>query len=243
MDNKKLYSRKHAQLKVYGRLATIEEHYALSMRYKDGNNIRIPKTTEEVKGKTIEYFVVNGKVFDKSYLESYHTLLWVKYLDLNKDLIKYEDVLKIEKVNEHIDIIKKYITIGRKAILNEHKEFLTLLKHMVYVNETTGDLLKVKEDIYGHQTNCLGIMGGGIALNIRKLFPNVYKQYNKYCEDKNKSRALMGDCLVVNTNTGKMIANLFGQYGIGCRKTQTEYKYLKTALLKLKDYAKEKTIV
>lgn len=34
-------------------------------------------------------------------------------------------------------------------------------------------------DIIGYQVNRLGIMGGGIALQIKKKYPYVYKEYKK----------------------------------------------------------------
>ena len=46
-----------------------------------------------------------------------------------------------------------------------------------------GNIFDGNEDIICHQTNCLGIMGGGIALQVKKLYPNVYNEYSNLCKD------------------------------------------------------------
>lgn len=99
--------------------------------------------------------------------------------------------------------------------------------------------MEAKEDIYGHQVNCLGIMEAGIALQIKMRFPIVYNQYNQYCEENNKSKSLLGCCFIVPTESGKSIANLFGQYEIGVGKVRTEYRHLEASLMALKDFAKK----
>ena len=45
-----------------------------------------------------------------------------------------------------------------------------------------GDILKAEEKVIIHQTNCLGIMGGGLAKQIREQHPKVYKEYKKLCD-------------------------------------------------------------
>lgn len=52
---------------------------------------------------------------------------------------------------------------------------------MIQILENS-DLLKIDKGIICHQTNCIGVMGGGIALQIRNKWPNVYKQYVNECE-------------------------------------------------------------
>lgn len=40
-----------------------------------------------------------------------------------------------------------------------------------------GDLLEANEDILGHQVNCQGVMGSGIAKILRDRYPNLYPEY------------------------------------------------------------------
>ena len=43
-----------------------------------------------------------------------------------------------------------------------------------------GDLLSSQEDYICHQVNCMGVMGAGVALQIKKVYPDVYNQYQEY---------------------------------------------------------------
>lgn len=79
----------------------------------------------------------------------------------------------------------------------------------------SGNLLDIKKGILCHQTNCLGIAGGGIALQIRNQFPGWYIQYKQFCEIKPK----LGDVLWFKVNKDLYIANLFCQDNIGGKAT------------------------
>lgn len=93
-----------------------------------------------------------------------------------------------------------------------------------------GNIFDGDEDIIVHQTNCLGIMGGGIALQVRKLFPNVYEEYVKLCSQyKDNTKSLLGKVQFVATPNKKAIANCFGQEGIGTG-VQTDYQALYNSL-------------
>lgn len=43
-----------------------------------------------------------------------------------------------------------------------------------------GDLLKSNCNIICHQVNCQGVMGAGIAKQIRLTYPSVFKAYEDY---------------------------------------------------------------
>ena len=47
------------------------------------------------------------------------------------------------------------------------------------VKEIVGDLLRQPVDIVAHQTNCMGNMGAGVALTIKKqlLTSDAYEKY------------------------------------------------------------------
>jgi len=41
------------------------------------------------------------------------------------------------------------------------------------------DLLTIESGIIAHQVNCQGKMGAGLALKIRKKYPQVYEYYKQ----------------------------------------------------------------
>jgi O-acetyl-ADP-ribose deacetylase (regulator of RNase III) len=47
-----------------------------------------------------------------------------------------------------------------------------------------GDLLDQKTDVIAHQVNCLGVMGAGVALQIKNKWPEVYEGYKNFCHDE-----------------------------------------------------------
>ena len=100
-----------------------------------------------------------------------------------------------------------------------------------------GDILQASENILAHQVNCMGVMGGGIAKQIKDKYPSVFDQYSKFFIN-NKFTAL-GKCQIVKAEDDKYIANLFGQYKFGRDKQYTDYKALEEALFSLKVSAKD----
>ncbi len=73
-----------------------------------------------------------------------------------------------------------------------------------------GNILDSTEDIICHQVNEKGIMGGGLALQIAKMYPEVEKEYRDFCKNKDKND-LYGECLLSKTHDNKYIANCFTQ--------------------------------
>ena len=91
-----------------------------------------------------------------------------------------------------------------------------------------GDILQASEDIICHSCNCQGVMGGGVAKQIKEKYPDIYRQYKKLC-DRTESKELLGSVQLIGCDDGKIIANLFGQYKYGTDKQQTDYKALEEA--------------
>lgn len=109
-----------------------------------------------------------------------------------------------------------------------------------YVN---GDLIKTDVDVIMHQCNCQGVMGSGIALQIRNKYPEVYEDYIDFCKSVNKSQELLGECLLVETVPGKYVANIFGQDQYYPRTVRhTDYSALEQAILFLKIWMKANNI-
>lgn len=61
-----------------------------------------------------------------------------------------------------------------------------------------GNVFDSDADIICHQVNCQGVMGSGVAKEVRERFPNVYEQYHELCElHKNYSAGLLGTAQIV----------------------------------------------
>ena len=107
------------------------------------------------------------------------------------------------------------------------------------INIVEGDLLDAAEDIIVHQVNCYGIMGGGVAKQIREKWPEVYDGYSKMCKACRKQRKdLLGTVFFKRVGVNKFIANAFGQYGIDSSGGRsTNYGALREALLKVRDFS------
>lgn len=102
------------------------------------------------------------------------------------------------------------------------------------INFYKGNLLEAKERYIVHQVNCRGVMGSGIAKQIKEKWPIVYEKYLEKCKQDSK---LLGSVLPVSTDDGKIICNIFGQknYGYG---RQTNYLALIGGLCKVFENAK-----
>lgn len=96
----------------------------------------------------------------------------------------------------------------------------------------SGDILKSDVDIICHQVNCVGVMGAGLAKQIREKYPEVYQEYTKYCNQAIKPQYILGDVLLSKCKDGKVVANLFGQVHYGAWERQTDYKALGEAFTK-----------
>lgn len=105
---------------------------------------------------------------------------------------------------------------------------------MVEVVENS-NLLDVQRGIICHQTNCIGVMGGGIALQIREKWPKVYKEYSIECAlFKKDPKCLLGHAQDIIVKENLVVANCYGQVFPGCG-LMTDYKAWDTILDNLRD--------
>ncbi|GED72872.1 Appr-1-p processing protein [Brevibacillus reuszeri] len=103
-----------------------------------------------------------------------------------------------------------------------------------------GDLLTASEDIIGHQVNCKGVMGSGVAKLIKEKYPEAFTVYKEKCNEIVDKQELLGICQLVECAEGKTVANLFGQLKYGRGKEQyTDYAALEKALNELKNRARK----
>lgn len=103
------------------------------------------------------------------------------------------------------------------------------------------DIFESGADIICHQVNCQGVMGSGIAKQVREKYPIVYEKYKEYCNAA--KTGLLGKVLIIPTKDGFSIANLFGQayygYDGAC---YTDYVYLRECLKYVRGFSLNKTI-
>lgn len=84
------------------------------------------------------------------------------------------------------------------------------------------DLLESDCDYICHQVNCMGVMGSGLAKQIREKYPKVYKAYKEwhkiYQEENDYSmpsyQEMLGEILIVDCDKYKII-NMAAQYNYG----------------------------
>lgn len=98
------------------------------------------------------------------------------------------------------------------------------------------DILKVTEGIIVQQVNCQGVMGCGIALAIRRKWPEIYTAYRKRVRDaqtKLITQDLLGNAQLINIGKDLYVANIFAQYRYGRDKRYTDYEAFITCLVRL----------
>ena len=90
-----------------------------------------------------------------------------------------------------------------------------------------GDLLEVQKllnlDVICHQVNCQGVMGSGIAKQMRDTYPEVYANYLQKCEAFPRDRSLLlGQVQMVSLNGVRLaknkvpyVCNFFSQFSYG----------------------------
>ena len=91
------------------------------------------------------------------------------------------------------------------------------------------DIFESGADVICHQVNCQGVMGSGIAKQVREKYPEVFAYYKKMCDElatKFGSNSLLGGIQVCPITSG-WIANLFAQDKFGYDgKCYTDYTAL-----------------
>lgn len=97
------------------------------------------------------------------------------------------------------------------------------------------NILEVDSGIICHQVNCMGVMGSGLAKQIRDKWPDVYKNYSLLFF-YTKKEDLLGDFQFVKINNSLEVVNVFGQFNYGKDKKQTDYAALDKAFLKMSRY-------
>lgn len=93
-----------------------------------------------------------------------------------------------------------------------------------------GNILNATEDIIGHQVNCSGVFGAGLAKQIRNKYPFAYEAYMYRYKEAVDKRELLGTIKQADVGDGKTIAHIFSQYGYGRYGVHTDYNSLERGL-------------
>ena len=94
---------------------------------------------------------------------------------------------------------------------------------------TTGDLLELFDNdevqCVLHVANCQGVMGSGIALQIKEQFPQAYTAYKK--DEQRNNGLILGSYSMAAIREEACIVNLHAQdfYGVGSRQLNYEALY------------------
>lgn len=83
-----------------------------------------------------------------------------------------------------------------------------------------GNALDVTKGLIIHQTNCIGVMGSGIARQIALKWPDAEQEYIKYCAQHGHSA--LGTVQFTPLTEDLWLANLFGQIAPGHQATVYE---------------------
>lgn len=106
-----------------------------------------------------------------------------------------------------------------------------------------GNVFDSDADIICHQVNCQGVMGSGVAKEVRERYPEVYAQYKYLCDiNKGYPAGLLGKAQIVSTDNvfSRYIANCFGQDKYGYDGAQyTSVGALMEALIYVAEQARQ----
>lgn len=94
-----------------------------------------------------------------------------------------------------------------------------------------GDLLNAPEKYIVHQVNCKGVMGAGVARQVKEKYPEVFMVYKSLTNrHRDNSFKLLGKALLAVANDGKRFWNVFGEDNYGHTGLYTKYDDLENGL-------------
>lgn len=84
--------------------------------------------------------------------------------------------------------------------------------------EQYGDILTIKKGIIVQGVNCRGVMGAGLAKQIRAMYPQVYNDYYKLWSSTKQPYDLLGTNVLTEISDDLIIASGFTQPDYGSCK-------------------------
>lgn len=91
------------------------------------------------------------------------------------------------------------------------------------------NILEVTEGYIYHQVNCQGVVGSGLAKQIKDKYPEVYTEYLQLCKIVSEY-SLLGKCQTISVRENLCIVNVFGQQYYGHGQRFTSYDAIDKAL-------------
>jgi O-acetyl-ADP-ribose deacetylase (regulator of RNase III) len=114
------------------------------------------------------------------------------------------------------------------------------------IMEKVGNVLKAEEGIIVHGCNCQGVMGGGIALEIRNTFPRVFQEYRKKFEAVDPVTSMnhfdglrLGDIQPVQVEDDKWIVNAMTQWDCGHGRRYVDYDAVARCFEKVRSFTED----
>lgn len=219
----KRFSALYAKVNLNGVIDSIENHYQNCKRDELGN---IPG-----KGKPVNYMVYQDKKLPASKLSDFYKYLWKLYFIENPDLLEYAsqfdefiDRFKGKAINCQADVIKELV--------------LEYIKNTQDTRIIDKDIMESKNSLIIHQVNCKGVMGAGLAKQIRQdITDEDFAKYQNLCKEQGSK--LLGKVLIFKSKSipNRLYANLFAQDEYGTDKQYTDYKALEECFNKVSEYA------
>ena len=110
------------------------------------------------------------------------------------------------------------------------------------MREIIGDILTPvngeRAVVVCHQVNCMGVMGAGLAKQVKEKFPEVFRAYKSRCSalrhNPGGNLGYAQFCSVLD-DAGYIVANIFGQLSYGTGKRQTDYNAVRDGLSRVAD--------
>lgn len=104
------------------------------------------------------------------------------------------------------------------------------------VRHIKGDIFQSNADIIIHQVNCQGVMGSGVAKQVRERYPVVYEAYRALCSNCEPKKRLLGIAQSVVVNDKTTVVNVFSQENFGYDgRCYTDYDALRKGLEAVRD--------
>lgn len=106
---------------------------------------------------------------------------------------------------------------------------------------TQGNILEASENIICHSVNHRGVMGAGLALQLRKRYPDIMLQYSAICSnisfDHVRGNGTIAWHKIESDPYEKYIASIFGQESYGVDRQYTDYVSLGNGLRTVRMFA------
>lgn len=111
------------------------------------------------------------------------------------------------------------------------------------IKHVKGDIFESGADVILHQVNCKGVMGSGVAKQVKEKYPDVYLEYLRWCRNPTMKEKLLGQVQILDIGDSKLIVNMFAQDGFGWdERCYTNYDALKSYLKQVNTHFASRTV-